>query len=237
MPPVRLARTLSGFLGRRIAATVASTCDHAHTAVPTSPTSRPWSTGFHATNHATPLKIGAGSSLQDGCGRGQPNGALLVGVPTTATNPRRPTHRVARGRGSLRWAARRVHVVRRPGFDSPRQLPSWRLQMFLTREGPPAAATRAGFHDSATTGCDYACSVGSTGRLPLTPPIRASSTVRWSSASTAAVLVGVEDHAVRRRQRPFQSRKTLRSASRASELRSSSRSVPVVRMVARIWAK
>jgi hypothetical protein len=30
---------------------MASTCDYAPTASPTRPTSRPWSTAFHATNH------------------------------------------------------------------------------------------------------------------------------------------------------------------------------------------
>jgi integrase len=39
--------------------TVASTSDYAPKAFPTSPTSRPWSTSFHATNHATPLRIGS----------------------------------------------------------------------------------------------------------------------------------------------------------------------------------
>ena len=37
-----------------MATTVASTCDYAPTTSPTSPTGGPWSTSFHATNHATP---------------------------------------------------------------------------------------------------------------------------------------------------------------------------------------
>jgi hypothetical protein len=51
--PVGLEPTTRGLKGRRIAATVASTCDYVLTASPTSPTSRLWSTSFHATNHAT----------------------------------------------------------------------------------------------------------------------------------------------------------------------------------------
>jgi hypothetical protein len=42
-----------------VTATMASTCDYAPTTSPTSPTSRQWSTSFHATNHATPLRIGS----------------------------------------------------------------------------------------------------------------------------------------------------------------------------------
>jgi hypothetical protein len=44
--------------GRRITTTVAPTCDYANTESPISPTGRPWSTAFHATNHATPPQIG-----------------------------------------------------------------------------------------------------------------------------------------------------------------------------------
>ena len=56
--PVGLEPTTRGLKGRRITTTVASTCDYLLTAVPTTPTSGPWLTSFHATNHATPLRIG-----------------------------------------------------------------------------------------------------------------------------------------------------------------------------------
>jgi hypothetical protein len=55
--PVGLEPTTRGLKGRRIAATMAPTCDYAHTASPTSPTSRPWLTSIHATNHATPAAL------------------------------------------------------------------------------------------------------------------------------------------------------------------------------------
>jgi hypothetical protein len=51
--PVGLEPTTRGLKGRRITTTVASTCDCVPTASPTSPTSRPWLTSFHATNHAS----------------------------------------------------------------------------------------------------------------------------------------------------------------------------------------
>jgi hypothetical protein len=56
--------------GRRIATTVASTCDCVLTASPTSPTSRPWFTSFHATNHATPAAV-----VPDSSGCRAPHGA------------------------------------------------------------------------------------------------------------------------------------------------------------------
>ena len=52
--PVGLEPTTRGLKGRRMTPTVASTCDCVLTASPTGPTSRPWLTSFHATNHATP---------------------------------------------------------------------------------------------------------------------------------------------------------------------------------------
>jgi hypothetical protein len=55
--PVGLEPTTRGLKGRRIAATVAPTCDYVLTASPTSPTSRPQSTSFHATNHATRVAL------------------------------------------------------------------------------------------------------------------------------------------------------------------------------------
>jgi hypothetical protein len=52
---VGLEPTTRGLKGCSIAATVASTCDYSLTASPTSPTTYPWATSFHATNHATRL--------------------------------------------------------------------------------------------------------------------------------------------------------------------------------------
>jgi hypothetical protein len=51
--PVGLEPRTRGLKGRRIATTVASTCDYVLTASPTSPTSGAWLTSFDATNHAT----------------------------------------------------------------------------------------------------------------------------------------------------------------------------------------
>jgi hypothetical protein len=55
---VGLEPTTRGLKGPRPTTTMASTCDYVLTASPTSPTSRTQSTSFHATNHATPPKIG-----------------------------------------------------------------------------------------------------------------------------------------------------------------------------------
>jgi hypothetical protein len=52
--PARIRTWDPRIKGRRIAATVVSTCDYVLTAAPTSPTNRPQLTSFHATNHATP---------------------------------------------------------------------------------------------------------------------------------------------------------------------------------------
>jgi hypothetical protein len=53
--PVGLEPTTRGLKGRRIAATVASTCDYVLTVFPTSPTSGPQLMSFHA----TPVRTGA----------------------------------------------------------------------------------------------------------------------------------------------------------------------------------
>ena len=55
--PVGLEPTTRGSKGHRITATVAPTCDCVLTASPTSPTSGPWLTSFHATNHATRVAL------------------------------------------------------------------------------------------------------------------------------------------------------------------------------------
>jgi hypothetical protein len=53
--PVGLEPTTRGSKGRSIVMTMASTCDYALSASPTSPTDEPPLTSFHVTNHA-PLR-------------------------------------------------------------------------------------------------------------------------------------------------------------------------------------
>jgi hypothetical protein len=86
--------------GRSIAATVASTFDYAHTASPTRPTSRPQSTSFHATNHATPLRIFAVQPVTESTPSAKARGDSIRPPSSSAVDPHQ-----CRGRISSRSAA------------------------------------------------------------------------------------------------------------------------------------
>jgi hypothetical protein len=81
--------------GRRIAAAVASPCDYVLTAVPISPTSGPWLTAFHATNHATPMRIGT-VRLLGGCPRPPMTKITAPGPDDASTATVRTTWRASR---------------------------------------------------------------------------------------------------------------------------------------------
>jgi hypothetical protein len=129
--PVGLEPTIRGLKVRRIAVTVASTSDSVLTAAPTSPTSRPWSTSFHATNHATPVALVVDSGTRRARRRGlfmpAPRGRLAgepqgedcpPGGTTTVAGPacRRgtPHQRRATPRTPLPQGRRADATVRQP---------------------------------------------------------------------------------------------------------------------------
>jgi hypothetical protein len=105
-------------LRRSIATPAASTCDYAPTASPTSPTSGPWSTSSHATNHATPRSMGAVRRLTPprlwrAAYQDHPNRNVALGVSVT-------THRRSRSRyfDTAPRTAVGIHTHRLAGHDT-----------------------------------------------------------------------------------------------------------------------
>ena len=84
--PVGLEPTTRGLKGRRIMTTMASASDYVLIAVPIGPTSRPWLTSFHATNHATPAA--RARPRQSGCSSATVNAARFNPAQDPRPGPR-----------------------------------------------------------------------------------------------------------------------------------------------------
>jgi hypothetical protein len=154
----------SNYWGRMRAATLASTCDYVLAAVPTSPTSGPWLTSFHATNHATPDRRGFITAGRLRPSR-QARQSSVERVPRSAC--RRDNDLGVRGRqdsgypGGVLPPRRRLARGRQPGrpFDWPMypahssRSPHARVQMRPLKDvGTPDGQSTRGSAESRSAG-------------------------------------------------------------------------------------